>query len=171
MTTRPSVFLGLGSNLGDRAQNLLRGREALRERSVEIVEESALYLTEPVGGPEQPWFVNQVVEAETSLSPEELLTACLGVERELLRVRAVKDGPRTLDVDLLLYGDVVLASGFLTLPHPRLPERRFVLVPLSEIAPHVRHPVSGLTAAEMLAQCPDRSEVKLYPGTGVEGRA
>jgi 2-amino-4-hydroxy-6-hydroxymethyldihydropteridine diphosphokinase len=162
MSTRPSVFLGLGSNLGDRELHLGRGRGGLADRGLHIRRQSALYLTEPVGGPVQPWFLNQVLEGHTDLSPEALLEVCLGVEHELLRVRGEKDGPRTLDLDILLYGDVVVHSDRLTLPHPRLAERLFVLVPLCDIAPDVRHPVTGLTAVEMRARCPDRSRVTLY---------
>lgn len=165
MTKNPSVFLGLGSNLGDRAQNLSRARDALRGRGVAPMLESALYLTEPVGGEEQPWYLNQVLAVETALDPLALLAAGLAVEGELRRVRAEKNGPRTLDVDVLLYGDVVMEGAGragLTVPHPRMAERRFVLVPLVEIAPEARHPVSGLSAAAMLARCPDRSRVTPY---------
>jgi 2-amino-4-hydroxy-6-hydroxymethyldihydropteridine diphosphokinase len=162
MTTRPSAFLGLGSNLGDRELFLDRGLLALRGRGVRILSRSATYLTQPVGGPDQSWFLNEVVEGDTELETEELLTACLGVERELGRVRAEKDGPRTIDIDILLRGDSVMHTGFLTLPHPRLHQRRFVLVPLCEIAPEVRHPVLHATAAELLSRCPDSSEVTVF---------
>lgn len=168
MSTRPSVYLGLGSNLGDRELNLARGRDLLKTRGLRLTRCSSLYLTEPVGGPAQPWFLNQVVEGETELAPPALLAICLDVERELLRVRTQKDGPRTLDIDLLLYGDTVLHSDTLTLPHPRLVERLFVLVPLCEIAPEVRHPVSGQSAVEMRDRCADRSRVTLYTGTPAE---
>jgi 2-amino-4-hydroxy-6-hydroxymethyldihydropteridine diphosphokinase len=156
------VFLGLGSNLGDREAALAAARRGLEARGVKIVRESALYLTEPVGGPPQGAFLNAVWEAETALAPEELLAACLDVERAEGRVRGVKDGPRTLDIDVLLYGDVRRDGPGLTLPHPRLAERRFVLVPLAEIAPDARHPVTGRTAAEMLAGSADRSAVEPY---------
>jgi 2-amino-4-hydroxy-6-hydroxymethyldihydropteridine diphosphokinase len=168
MATRPSVFLGLGSNLGDRELFLTRGRDGLAERGFDILESSALYLTEPVGGPVQPWFLNQVLEGRTDLAPAELLEACLDVERAVGRVRAEKDGPRTLDLDLLLYGDLVLRTDRLTLPHPRLAERLFVLVPLCEIAPNVRHPVTGLTAVEMRDRCLDRAGVTRYAGVAAE---
>ena len=168
MATRPSVFLGLGSNLGDRELHLARGRDGLAERGVHLTRSSALYLTEPVGGPVQPWFLNQVVEGETDLTPEALVAVCLQVERELGRVRVEKDGPRTLDLDVLLHGDTVVRSDTVSVPHPRMAERLFVLVPLCEIAPDVRHPVTGLTAREMRERCPDRSGVTLYAGAAAE---
>ena len=162
MSTRQAAFLGLGSNLGDREENLDRGLRALEGRGVRIVAESSTYLTEPVGGPAQPWYLNRVVEGETALAPQELLSACLAVEHSLGRMRVLKNAPRTLDIDLLLQGQEVVRSEALTLPHPRFHERRFVLVPLCEIAPSARHPVLGLTAAELLARCPDPSTVTLH---------
>jgi 2-amino-4-hydroxy-6-hydroxymethyldihydropteridine diphosphokinase len=123
---------------------------------------SSLYLTEPVDAPPQEWFLNAVAGGETALPPEALLQACLDTERERGRVREVPRGPRTIDLDLLLYGDEVRDAPGLVLPHPRMHERRFVLVPLAEIAPTARHPILGLTAAEMLRLCPDRSQVVLH---------
>ena len=158
------VFIGLGANLGDRELALARGRAALREAGFVETARSALYLTEPVGGPPQGWFLNQVIGGRTALSPEELMAACLGAERALGRERTVRNGPRTLDVDLLLYGAEVRDGERLVLPHPRLHERRFVLVPLVEIAPEARHPPLGATARELLARCADASEVRLFQG-------
>ena len=123
---------------------------------------SSLYLTEPVDAPPQEWFLNAVAGGETALSPEALLQACLETEREMGRVRDVPRGPRTIDLDLLLYGNEVRDAPGLVLPHPRMAARRFVLVPLAEIAPAARHPILGLTAAEMLRRSPDRSQVILH---------
>ena len=157
---RPSVFLGLGSNVGNREEALERALAGLEARDFHVDAASSLYLTEPVGGPAQGWFLNAVVRGQTPLGPEALLDACLGLETSLGRVRSVPDGPRTLDLDILLYGDEVRDTGVLRLPHPRLQERRFVLVPLAEIAPDVRHPVLQLTASELLARCADTYRVE-----------
>jgi len=162
----PAVFLGLGSNLGAREETLRRARGALQARGFETRRSSSLYLTEPVGGPPQEWYVNQVLAGETSLAPAGLLSVCQQVEQAFGRTRGVKDAPRTLDVDLLLYGDELRDGPELLLPHPRLHERRFVLVPLAEIAPELRHPRVGLTVRELLARCPDRSRVLPHAPAG-----
>jgi 2-amino-4-hydroxy-6-hydroxymethyldihydropteridine diphosphokinase len=160
--TEPAVFVALGSNLGDREANLARGVRGLRERGLRITARSSVYETEPVGGPAQGAYLNAVVQAETALRPEEVLASCLGVERAAGRVRSVANAPRTLDLDLLLYGEAVVEADGLTVPHPRLHERRFVLTPLAEIAPGARHPLLGLTAREMERRCPDTSAVARY---------
>jgi len=162
MAGRPSVFLSLGANVGDREANLRAALQGLEGRGFHVTALSSLYLTEPVDAPPQAWFLNAVAGGETALSPEALLQACLDTERALGRVRDVPRGPRTIDLDLLLHGGEVRDTPGLVLPHPRLPERRFVLVPLVELAPGARHPVLGLTAAEMLRRCPDRSQVVLH---------
>jgi 2-amino-4-hydroxy-6-hydroxymethyldihydropteridine diphosphokinase len=156
----PPVFLGLGSNRGDRAGALAKAEERLAAKGFRTTARSALYLTEPVGGPPQEWFLNAVLQGETPLAPEELLAAGLEVERDLGRVRGERFGPRTIDIDLLLYGTERREGPGLTLPHPRMHERLFVLAPLAEIAPAVLHPALGLTAQEMLRRCPDRHAVR-----------
>ncbi len=161
------VFLALGSNLGDREATLAAALEALP--GVRAVRKSSLYETEPVGGPPQPEYLNQVVAGETALPPEELLPACLAVEARFGRERRVRGGPRTLDIDILFYGDVVRESPRLTLPHPRLHQRRFVLVPLAEIAPGLVHPRLGLSVRELLVRCEDRSRVLPYASVGAAG--
>jgi len=160
------VFLGLGSNLGDREAALEGALERLAVRGFRVTRRSSLWLTEPVGGPPQGWFLNAVAEGETALRPEALLEACLATEREMGRVRAERNGPRTIDVDILFFGDERCASPGLVIPHPRLHERRFVLEPLAEIAPRFVHPALGLTVREMLARCPDASLVRPHAPAG-----
>jgi 2-amino-4-hydroxy-6-hydroxymethyldihydropteridine diphosphokinase len=156
---RPAVFLGIGSNLGDREAALEKALAGLGARGFHVTARSSFYLTEPVGGPPQGWFLNGVVRGDTPLDPETLLEACLAVEREAGRTRSVRYGPRTLDLDILLYGSELRDTPQLQLPHPRLHLRRFVLTPLAEIDPDVLHPRLGLTAAELLQRCPDASRV------------
>jgi 2-amino-4-hydroxy-6-hydroxymethyldihydropteridine diphosphokinase len=162
MADGPAVFVALGANVGDREANILAARRGLEARGFRVTAMSSLYLTEPVDAPPQEWFLNAVAGGETALTPEALLQACLETERELGRVRDVPRGPRTIDLDLLLYGNEVRDAPGLVLPHPRMAARRFVLVPLAEIAPAALHPILGLTAAEMLRRCPDRSQVLLH---------
>lgn len=130
---------------------------------IDVVGRSRFYRTEPVGGPPQPWFVNAVAAVRFSGGPFDLLRACRSIEALHERRRLVPMGPRTLDVDILLFGDGVVATPELTLPHPRLAERRFVLVPMVEIAPDVRDPSSGLTMRELLERCADASLVVPLP--------
>jgi 2-amino-4-hydroxy-6-hydroxymethyldihydropteridine diphosphokinase len=158
----PAAFLGLGSNLGGREESLARALTLLDGSGFRITRTSALYETAPVGGPPQGDFLNQVVSGEWNGTPEALLDACLEAERVLGRVRAERFGPRSLDVDVLLFDDLVRDAPPPVLPHPRLHERRFVLVPLVEIAPETRHPRLGRSARELLAACPDTSRVTPY---------
>jgi len=143
------AFVGLGSNLGEREATIRRALELLdRARGVEVIAVSMLRETEPWGPVEQPPFLNGVAELETGLEPEALLAVLLEVERELGRTRSGERwGPRTIDLDLLLHGDAVLELPGLTLPHPRLHERRFALEPLAELAPEARVPGRGTVAA------------------------
>jgi len=156
------IGLALGSNLGDREGHLEGGLASLRARGVETLAHSAIYETEPVGGPPQGPYLNLVALVRTDLAPDALLLSALEAEREAGRVRTVRDAPRTLDVDILFYGDLVQRTPSLVLPHPRLHERRFVLVPLLEVAPEWRHPILGYPAAELLARIADGARVERW---------
>ena len=156
------IYLSLGSNLGDREANLARAIGALSRLGVRILKRSSIYETEPVDFLSQPWFLNGAIEAETSLAPAELLGKLQSVEQELGRQKGLARGPRIIDLDILFYGDEAIRDAGIEIPHPRLADRRFVLIPLSELAPEFRHPVLGKTAAEMLAATKDRSVVRLW---------
>ena len=155
-----TIYLGLGSNLGDRATNLEQAIAALAAAGVDVVRRSSLYSTEPVGAGPQHWFLNCVVEASTDLMPRQLLRATQQVERALGRRRGLRNAPRTIDIDILFCGTNVVNMPGLEIPHPRIAERRFVLVPLREIAPGLRHPTLRRTITELLAETQDRSEVR-----------
>lgn len=156
------IYLSLGSNLGDRAANLASAIEALGGAGVRVLRCSSIYETAPVDFLAQPWFLNCVVEAETSLEPWELLDRLQSIERSLGSRKLVRRGPRILDLDILFYGDRVMDEPGLQIPHPRLAGRRFVLIPLAEIAPEVQHPVLRKSAAELLAAAQDQSEVRRW---------
>jgi 2-amino-4-hydroxy-6-hydroxymethyldihydropteridine diphosphokinase len=143
------AYLSLGSNLGDKRAMIARAVERLGAAGVAVIARSSDYRTPPWGDEDQDWFVNACVKVRTDLAPHDLLALCLGIERDLGRVRTRKWGPRTIDIDLLIYDDVQMASGDLVLPHPRIAERAFVLQPLAEIAPDLE--VAGRRIAAMLA--------------------
>jgi len=144
-----TVYLGLGSNLGDRKQNLSEALELLAEHAV-VEKVSSIYETEPVGYKEQPLFLNAVCRVSTELRPGQLLKLAKKIEARLGRTESFVNAPRPIDIDILFYDNEVLDSKELTVPHPRLVERAFVLVPLAEIAPELVHPVSGKTVKESL---------------------
>jgi 2-amino-4-hydroxy-6-hydroxymethyldihydropteridine diphosphokinase len=159
-----NAYVSLGSNLGDRAGNLLLGIRGMLDANLEVIRLSQIYETEPVETFAQPAFLNMVAElrGNTLPRPEELMARLLRIENALGRTRDVTMAPRTIDLDLLLHGNETSETQFLTLPHPRLHQRRFVLAPLSELAPQFVHPKFGKTIAELLEQLDDDSDVKLW---------
>lgn len=164
------VILGLGSNLGDREQTILQAIDMLASHpAIAVRRVSSLYETTPVGFTEQPDFLNTVLVLETSLDAYELLEFCLETERSLGRVRERKWGPRTIDIDILLFNELVADDERLTIPHPRMHERCFVLVPLAEVAPET--PIySGRLAEELAAECRSNGQLKLYKSRFWEDR-
>ena len=161
MAETSGCYVGLGSNLGDRAANLAAARQQLNEAG-RLVARSSIYETAPWGvDPGQPDYLNQVVSLATPLPPADLLEVLLTIELGLGRVRTTPGGPRLIDLDLLLYGDQVIDEPGLTLPHPRMCERAFVLAPLAEIAPDVTHPVNGLSIRALNARL-DQRGVQLW---------
>ena len=145
-----TIYLGLGSNMGDRRENLERALDYLSQRLGKI-ERSSIYDTEPTENTAQPRFLNMVCQAKTMLRPEDLLTLVKGIERKMGRQPGRPNSPRPIDIDILFYGDRVVDTPDLKIPHPRMNYRAFVLVPLAEIAPRLVHPVYKKTAKEMLA--------------------
>ncbi|MSO20017.1 MAG: 2-amino-4-hydroxy-6-hydroxymethyldihydropteridine diphosphokinase [Acidobacteria bacterium] len=161
-----TAYLSLGSNVGDRMGNLLAALKRIGRTTHSQSRTSSVFETEPVDHLDQPWFLNCVAEISTTLSPAELLHQLQKIELQLGRERTVPPlipkGPRTLDIDILLYGDLILQSEELTIPHPRMMERRFVLQPLCELAPHLLIPGTSQTVASTLAQLPLTPTVRLY---------
>jgi len=158
-------FLGIGSNIGDAAANC-----AVAERHISdiggfaVLRRSSLYRTQPVGVEDQKWFVNGVIEVRTALRPRALMDAILGLEDKMGRIRNGKCGPRIIDIDILFYGQVVMDEEGLVIPHPRLHKRRFVLVPLDEIAPHAIHPAFGVSVRSLLNRLKDNNKVEWLSG-------
>ena len=155
------AYLSLGSNLGNREQNL---QEAIRRAKAwgRIVAVSSFYETEPVEFTDQPCFLNCVIALETTADPAQLMRELLRIENEMGRKRTVKKGPRSIDIDILLFGDAVVNTPELTIPHPEMTRRRFVLEPLAEIAPELLHPVSQKAVKELLAELAPGQRVQKY---------
>lgn len=148
-----TLFLALGSNLGDRRQFLRRAIRQISQKVGPVVRASSIYETKPVGYKNQRDFLNMVLHLQTDLKPQVVLKITQKIEHDLGRVRTIKNGPRTIDIDLLLYDRLILKDPDLLIPHPRMHERRFVLEPLAEISPRKRHPVLKKTVASLLRQC------------------
>jgi 2-amino-4-hydroxy-6-hydroxymethyldihydropteridine diphosphokinase len=147
-----TVYLGLGSNVGEREQNLQAAVDRLHSGELRITRLSSVYETEPQGMRNQRWFLNLVAEAETELFPRQLLGRIVKIERELGRRRVVKNGPRTIDIDILFFGNAVVQTSELTIPHPRFAERRFVLAPMAELAPELHDPVTRRPIRDLLPE-------------------
>jgi 2-amino-4-hydroxy-6-hydroxymethyldihydropteridine diphosphokinase len=150
-----SLYLSLGSNIGDREANLRAAVDRLGATRI-----SPIYETEPVDYTNQAWFLNLVAEVQTDRFPRQLLAWTQRIERDLGRVRTLPKGPRTIDIDILLFGNVVMRTDDLEIPHPRMAERLFVLQPLADLAPDLRHPITRRTVREMLARLPDTVVVR-----------
>ena len=154
------AYLSAGTNMGDRTANLEFALDSLEKR-VTVSNTSSYYETEPVGYLDQPWFLNQAIELKADISPAELLTLCREIEVSRGRIRTFPNAPRILDLDILLYGDIVINHEHLVIPHPRLAERRFVLEPLVQMAPDIIHPILKKSMRSLLRDCRDPSEVRM----------
>lgn len=152
-----TVYLSLGSNVGNREEMLQRAVRLLASTEFRITRMSSIYETEPQDVRGQPWFLNMVLEAETTLFPRQLLGRIQKVEQQLGRRRLAPKGPRTIDIDILVFGTAVIDTTGLTVPHPRMAERRFVLEPMAELAPDLRHPVLHRTMRELLTTVRDQT--------------
>ncbi|MFH0862336.1 MAG: 2-amino-4-hydroxy-6-hydroxymethyldihydropteridine diphosphokinase [Candidatus Altiarchaeota archaeon] len=154
------IYLGLGSNLGDKEANIRKAIELIGQKC-KVLRVSRLYKTEPVGYKEQDWFLNCVVEAESCCEPLLLFAALQAIEKRLKREKTVVNGPRTIDIDVLFWGDSVLNVGGFTIPHPKLHERGFVLQPLMELAPNLVHPVQKKTVKQLIEALKGAEKVEL----------
>ena len=167
---KQTVYLSLGSNVGDRAKNLRDAIALLRKAGIGVTQISSIYETEPVDYLDQPWFLNMAVEAQTGLNAVDVLHALRAIESQMGSKKPVAKGPRLIDLDILLFGDAVIDTPELQVPHPRMHLRRFVLQPLAEIAPNARHSVSTLRVSEMLDRTPDKSAVRKFDESNRSGR-
>ena len=158
------AYISLGSNLSDRAENLRHAVEQMRDNGIKVSRLSQVYETEPVETFPQPLFLNMIAEVslDESTTPEHLMTQLLEIEQTLGRKRDATKGPRTIDLDLVIFGKEIRDTEFLQLPHPRFHQRRFVLVPLVELSPSLEHPVLRQTVSELLRQTPDKSNVVVW---------
>ena len=159
-----TAHLLIGGNLGNRKENLSKAISLIKEQCGSLTRSSSIYETEAWGITDQPSFLNQALEISTSLNARQLMRKILKIEKEMGRVRKEKLGPRIIDIDILLFENEVHELQFLTIPHPEMQNRRFVLVPLAEIDPTLQHPVLKKTIAELLEECPDNLEVRKIMG-------
>jgi 2-amino-4-hydroxy-6-hydroxymethyldihydropteridine diphosphokinase len=152
------VYIGIGSNLGDRQKSCLRAIELLQERGIVVTKKSSLYETEPWGYKDQPQFINMAIEGETEFNPKELLMVLKNIEREIGREESLRWGPRKVDLDILLFDTIILTEDSLEIPHPLLHKRDFVLKPLCEIASDIHHPLLKMSISDLLQQLYKKSQ-------------
>ena len=162
---RNEIYLLLGSNLGDREKNLLLAIKKINEQTGTVLSVSSVYVTQPWGDSDQPEFLNQVIEIESEYSARQLLQKLLLIETEIGREKKIHWGPRMIDIDILFYGNTILAEKELAIPHPRIPDRRFALVPLCEIASKFIHPQLNKKCEQLLRECTDPLHAELYVPT------
>ncbi len=160
ITPQQMVYLLIGGNIGDRKQHLAEARQLINEHAGTIIKASSLYETAAWGIEDQPDFLNQALALQTTKGPLDLLDTLLDIERTMGRRRNEKYGPRTVDIDILFFGNKILDHPDLVIPHPRMAQRRFVLVPMNEIAPDLMHPIQQVSINKMLANCTDPLNVK-----------
>jgi 2-amino-4-hydroxy-6-hydroxymethyldihydropteridine diphosphokinase len=158
-----TIYLALGSNIGDRDANLGETLHRIAESAIQITKVSSFYETEPVDYLDQPWFLNAVAEAQTNLPPEKLLATLRQIESQMGSKKPFAKGPRLIDLDILLYGNETIDTPNLQIPHPRMLQRNFVLAPLAEIAPNLRHPTWPASVTELRANSPDKSAIRRLP--------
>jgi 2-amino-4-hydroxy-6-hydroxymethyldihydropteridine diphosphokinase len=161
---RMRYFIGLGSNMGNKRRNLSQASHLLEESGIKILKKSSIYETSPVGPVEQPWFLNQVLEVETDFSPQYLLRVTKRIEKKMGRHSGVAKGPRCIDIDILLSESGVVRTKKLQVPHPELEKRKFVLIPLMEIAPETVHPLLNKKVEDLWRECQDDSDVHILEG-------
>lgn len=155
------VYLGLGSNVGNKQDHIQKARNSL-SRVYDVKRTSPLYLTEPVGNQDQEWFLNCVLELHTDVDPKKLLTSCKSIERKLGRTKTEKNGPRIIDIDILFYGDEIVQTKNLIIPHPLIQERLFVLQPMMDLNPGFTHPVLKKTIQQLYQEQPWAEIVTLF---------
>jgi len=157
-----AAYLLIGGNIGDRLAFMAAAKEKMKQKGIELIRQSSIYETAAWGITDQPSFLNQVLEIETSLTPQKLLSELLCIEQELGRTRAEKNGARTIDIDILYFENQLIQAIGLSIPHDRISIRRFVLVPLTELIPDFIDPKTNKSIVEMLNDCPDTLEVAIY---------
>ncbi|MEN9297838.1 MAG: 2-amino-4-hydroxy-6-hydroxymethyldihydropteridine diphosphokinase [Bacteroidota bacterium] len=155
-----TAYLLTGGNMGDRFNYLQQAAEFIQQNCGKLLAASSIYETEAWGKTDQPSFLNQALQIETTLSPDALMQSLLDIEQKMGRIRTMKMGPRVIDLDILLIDDLIQSSDLLTIPHPALTIRRFALLPLAEIAPHLIHPIEKKSMKELLSICPDTLNVQ-----------